>query len=983
MSLFAAYAKQAKELEENQTSTAKPEWLENSSFQAGLVLSKPDEDVTVLDSNEDSATDCSEIPKAKKKKKEKKGKQKEKKNDIESRAEPKGEIQFTDDFAIDRKQTREYLTVNTISRPAVSKYRTNYYLSKCFKNKKSKIKRYFKLSKLKDHNKSDNEEKDCAKLTKHDIEKTGLGERNKSSSGFIQEKDLSKSTATYNKHLAENPNDIEMWLKYVNFQDSVHQFEKSCGKGSIVKAQRVQAERKIAILDKAITLNPGNEPLLRERLKVAVSAFPADELQQELKKLVEKEKHNIILWQGYIEATQCSMSHCNCQTVLALYSSCLGTLHQLRRTTLSEKYVFEESILKMLYQCGLFLKQSGLFEQLWTLLKMYLELNLNSPEKKSFNLEIYFNEKELLELEEVVLNSQLPHHELWLRVEKLRESCHWLPHVGDLECEDPQRLVLSEDVAELIHPITTPENIFKLVATILTLLKIPLLPCKHCTMQDLGLDYVPWSLDSVEALLPIFMTQYSVNTLNSNLLNDTGRLTVGPQYLKALPGQEEYLNFVLSIMENCAECLKGQDQTSVRVWWFRFQRLLITLENQGRFKMPSYLKKRIKSSIKDLLKREDCRNNEVYYIEYALIEQALGNLEQGLKVLNIALKMNKNKSIQTNNWSEAQTNQCRLYRTLVEFTMEGQKEDMKQQVQELLVKLALQRSFVSITNGLIMEAESRYKSITNALLGIELTNFSSVYHFLPEFFTDWVICYGWFLFWTKGAVICGAFLESTLAELEAKSSTLYFQKETIYEFYCTILFKHCSENPGSGVFKILDEVLFRAIEKFPNNLHLLGILAKEQGMTRSSGVSAWKVQSLLLKSGRAMATIFTVIINNLVMLEIEKDAVDSVTGRSIDLALSFKNRMLSLFKKITAGDMCTRRCGLAWRLYLQFVHTYFDSSLCRNVYYRAVEECPWLKALYIDAAIYIPAELAQIQDLIIEKELRLHVTPEELDILRA
>lgn len=42
----------------------------------------------------------------------------------------------------------------------------------------------------------------------------------------------------------------------------------------------------------------------------------------------------------------------------------------------------------------------------------------------------------------------------------------------------------------------------------------------------------------------------------------------------------------------------------------------------------------------------------------------------------------------------------------------------------------------------------------------------------------------------------------------------------------------------------------------------------------------------------------------------------------------------------------------------------------------------FLQALYIDAAIYIPAELPQIQDLIIEKQLRIHVTPEELDVLR-
>jgi hypothetical protein len=41
-----------------------------------------------------------------------------------------------------------------------------------------------------------------------------------------------------------------------------------------------------------------------------------------------------------------------------------------------------------------------------------------------------------------------------------------------------------------------------------------------------------------------------------------------------------------------------------------------------------------------------------------------------------------------------------------------------------------------------------------------------------------------------------------------------------------------------------------------------------------------------------------------------------------------------------------------------------------------------IQALYIDAAKLIPEELPQVQDLIIEKELRLHVTPEELDILR-
>lgn len=776
----------------------------------------------------------------------------------------------TDGFIIDKTQIKEYLKVNTISRPAVCRYRTGIYLSKPPKKRKKHFKRYYKVSKYGDPNKSEDEEKN--KLTKKNLNSTSLGERDEHFTGFSQEEELSRITATYNKTLGEHPEDISTWLKYVDFQDTVHQFEKSYRKGSIAKAQRVQAERKISILDKALTHNPGCELLLRERLKVAVAAFPADEIQTELKKLVEKEKDNIILWQGYIEATQCSMSHCNAQAVLQLYTKCLSTLHQLRRGTMSEKYLFEESILRMLYQCGLFLKQAGLFEQLWAVLKMYLELNLSDRER--FNIERPFNEKELLELEEVVLNSQLPHHEVWLRVEKLRESCHWLPFAGEHDCEDPQRIVFNEDVAELIHPITTPENIFKLVATVLSMLKVPLLPCRHSTMQDLGLDFVPWSLDSVEALLPVFLKLYPVDTLNENLLRDTGRLAVAPQYLKTLPGQEEYLNFIFGVMEGCAECLTGQDQVAMRVWWFRFQRLLIVLDSQGRFKMPGYLKKKIKSGVKDLLKRDDCRNNEVFYVEYALIEQSLGNKEQCFKVLNIALNMNKNKVIVTDRWSEAQTNQCYLYRVLVECSMDYSGDS----VLGLLVKLALQRDFPSITNGLIMEAETRFKTVTRELLNADQEHLTTLQHFLPYFWLDWIICHGWFVYWTKGALTCGTFMESILDELEDKPQPLTFQKEVLNEFYCTILFKYCVDNPGCGVFKVLDQVLFQAVNKFPNNLHLLAILAKQQSLTKNMGISGWKVENLLLKTGRAIPTVFAVLIQDLVRFEIEDQAVDSITG---------------------------------------------------------------------------------------------------------
>lgn len=208
----------------------------------------------------------------------------------------------------------------------------------------------------------------------------------------------------------------------------------------------------------------------------------------------------------------------------------------------------------------------------------------------------------------------------------------------------------------------------------------------------------------------------------------------------------------------------------------------------------------------------------------------------------------------------------------------------------------------------------------------------------------------------------GSFLENAISTLEAKSIGLAFQTEVLHEFYCSILFKYCVENPGSGIFKMLDRVLFQSIEKYPNNLYLLAVLAKEQSLTKNMGISAWKVQDLLLKSGRAVATIFTLFLSDLVRLEHENDITDSITGKlaifmyysyleyliwflgtKCDLMVSFKNKTLSLFKRITGEGMCTRRCGLAWRLYLQFVQAYFGQELCRNVYYCAVEQCPWLK----------------------------------------
>ena len=53
-----------------------------------------------------------------------------------------------------------------------------------------------------------------------------------------------------------------------------------------------------------------------------------------------------------------------------------------------------------------------------------------------------------------------------------------------------------------------------------------------------------------------------------------------------------------------------------------------------------------------------------------------------------------------------------------------------------------------------------------------------------------------------------------------------------------------------------------------------------------------------------------------------------------------------------------------------------------QIYHESITNCPWARCIYIDSAEVAPQKLTQIQDVIREKELRIHITPEELDILR-
>lgn len=1009
MSLFPAYAVPDNELssktnclDNDDQGGDRPSWLNIESFPVNLCdiplpsfSEAPRSNVICqLDTAKEDHVEGKDVRSEKKKKNKRKHKDHKKCN--EKTADVINVHDESETFCEDKVGVKGYLSVNTLTRPLVPNYRINYKIlgyNPFAKNKKKKKEERYYL------------------VVPEDLEKMAHSNENSSSDpsdgwkGFELEEELTKKTSDFNKTLAEDPNKIDVWLEYVKFQDDVQQFEQNFRKGSSAKSIRIATERKICILDKALNENPLNEILLQERFYHAERLYPADTLATQLKQTVEKSPGNISIWRSYIRVTQGSLSLCNTQAVMKLYDEGMKKMNQMRRGAPSASVLpMENGILDLLLECGLFLRQAGLWEQLWTLLRMYLELNLAQPDSDLFKMSATVPEDFITGLEDTIISSQLPLPELWYRVERLREGAHWLPWSSEAECEDPQRLVFVDDVSDMLHPITTGKLAIRLAFIVMTLLKVPLLPSRHTTMQLVGLDLIPSNLDCIEVLLAMYYPQNILTLSDSSFLEGALNLVYGPQYLtSSWPGQEHYLEFVTNVFHSCAQCLKEPDRTAMFLWWLRFERYLVILDKFGLCKLPTTKRKKTKSSIKEFLKNENNRNNSLFYVEYALFELAMDQEDSALKVLNTAVLAQASMPVMAIGCERKKAELCKLHRTLCEILLKKKeesdnKEDGRDKPVAVLLALVLGipvTQFMSSSDKTkdIETAINKFRHITTELFisddDHEIADGTE--NLLPDFLVDWTACYAWLLYLTRSVWEAGVIFEEALQKIPPAETSKSLpvlrttcQREGIYENYIGLLYHHCRNN--SGVYPVLQETLHRALQEFPNNLHLLAIIANIETTVGSSTCSWWKLSKYFQEGNCVLAQIFQIFFmryrSGLLQLATQHGNEYLKTGGPTVPDTSMKNRLSALYSRLL-NDTFSKRCPMLWRLYLRFLAEHGLEGSYHSTFYRAVEECPWVKVLYVEAVKLLPAELPRLQDLLIEKELRIHVTPDELDILRS
>lgn len=219
----------------------------------------------------------------------------------------------SEQFYVDKKSERGYLRVPTLHRPACPQYFCSRGLgpiAKKQKKKKDSFKRYF--SKKFQSRLSDSRSKDLSIDPPLDEE------------AFLEGNKL------LNKSTMENVKNIQAWIDLVQFQDRTPM-------KTVSKLQLT--ERKLDILDKALSHNPFSSALYTEYVDIADRVLPSFEVSKIIEKLLNKDPTNYVLWRGLIRASQGSMARCNVPDVLKLYERAMQQMYRRRRcddTMLSE-----------------------------------------------------------------------------------------------------------------------------------------------------------------------------------------------------------------------------------------------------------------------------------------------------------------------------------------------------------------------------------------------------------------------------------------------------------------------------------------------------------------------------------------------------------------------------------------------------------------------------------------------------------------------
>lgn len=105
----------------------------------------------------------------------------------------------------------------------------------------------------------------------------------------------------------------------------------------------------------------------------------------------------------------------------------------------------------------------------------------------------------------------------------------------------------------------------------------------------------------------------------------------------------------------------------------------------------------------------------------------------------------------------------------------------------------------------------------------------------------------------------------------------------------------------------------------------------------------WRIEKYLKWNDSQIAKLILILLSRRKLISVEKAHVLANEECGVTVAgTGLNNRMNALLVKLTR-DSVTRQCPLIWIIYMQYCAQYQDVQKCKDVFYMALENCPWIK----------------------------------------
>ncbi|XP_035211983.1 nuclear exosome regulator NRDE2-like isoform X2 [Stegodyphus dumicola] len=463
------------------------------------------------------------------------------------------------------------------------------------------------------------------------------------------ESDIRNKTIYFNKKLLKSPNDVQLWLDFVEFQDEVCHADR---KSESAYNESAIFEKKISIFDKALKYNPKSVELHIAKLNLCRKVWKIDKLISLWDDLIFMNPNNPEVWQSYLFFVLTNLAYFNTPRIVKLYSKCLRTLSNLNEGIIQSHEAPPNLTLFMLdifSQLCFALRSCGYSERAIATFQALIEFNffcdpstrLLSVSEKITCFEPFWDsgaarigedeaigwaatvskakivsnkivsESDLNSFEDDILYEKLPLGQTWLKFERLREVHHWLPwrpnpdfDQTDDDVDDMERTVSFDDVSRFLFNITDEKDKFLLLVKFLEFLGFST-HMLFCSESSVSKNCFQVEVKNFETISEILSESVFSNQTSNPLSFPRSEWT------------QDKINFINNIFSLIMDKFSSHYQTLLSRMWLKFRKIIITNENSENYDRDiSDLKKFAKS----MLKKNENRNSLLLWSEYIEIE---------------------------------------------------------------------------------------------------------------------------------------------------------------------------------------------------------------------------------------------------------------------------------------------------------------------------------------------------------------------------